>query len=268
MTIKDILEIKDLDYFDLRLLIQHVLKFSKVDIILKNDYELNFQEQTLINNGIFRLREKEPISYIIGYKEFYSYKFKVNHHTLIPRPETELLVDLVLQKTKSNSQILDLGTGSGCIAISIYLQFPEFKVTAVDKYQDALNVAIYNNKMLGANVDFLQSNWYSSLSNKKFDIIVSNPPYIVKGDPHLTLLKYEPNYALTDGANGLTHIIKIVEGAKEHLNNNGVLMIEHGYNQVALVQEIFQQNFFTSIRSICDLSGIERVTLGVLNSKL
>jgi release factor glutamine methyltransferase len=262
MTIKDILlKYKDLDYSDLRLLIQYILQISRVDIIIKDSYILTQLEEALIDDGVLRLRNREPINYIIGYKEFYSYKFKVNKHTLIPRPETELLVDLVLEKAnKKTARVLDLGTGSGCIAISCFLKLPTLNIVAVDKYLDTLNIAITNSEHYKTNIQFIQSDWYSNLDKQIFDIIVTNPPYIVKNDIHLKDLSYEPINALTDGDNGMRHIKTIIENAKYHLNIGGMLIIEHGYNQFNLVQGLLQQNNFKNINTVNDIAGIARVT--------
>lgn len=229
----------------------------------------------------------------MGYREFYGLHLKVTADTLIPRPDTETLVEAALSKIPSHqsesqhlqlqnlqfqhlkaenvskSTILDLGTGTGAVAVAIASNRPSANVTAVDFNQDTLNIAIENAENLHINhVQFLLSDWFSAVKHRKFDLIVSNPPYIEANDAHLTQgdLRFEPQRALVSGDDGLTDIRKIIHGAPSYLNKDGWLMLEHGYNQAPAVAELFKQAGFVEISHVLDLSGIERVTIGQLQS--
>jgi release factor glutamine methyltransferase len=200
-----------------------------------------------------------PMAYILGYKEFYSRIFKVNTNTLIPRPETELLVDTVLALAKPMAKVLDLGTGSGCIAISCKLEQQALSVTATDKYPEALAVAISNAADLGADIKFINCDWLDGITDI-YDIIVSNPPYIANNDKHLPALSFEPQHALTDFFDGMSAIRKIIEDSKAHLN--GYLLIEHGYDQGSFTTELMLKYGFRNIRTIRDYASLDRITIG------
>ena len=209
----------------------------------------------------------EPIAYILGYREFYGLKLKVTPATLIPRPDTETLVDAALAKIPlgKNLNICDLGTGSGAIALGIAKHRPQAHVTALDASQDALDIAIENAQNLNfPNVKFILSDWFSALINEKFDVIVSNPPYIEADDAHLKQgdLRFEPISALASGADGLDAIRHIIKDAPPHLNPHGWLMLEHGYHQASKVAALLKQAGFSDISHLIDLSGIDRVTIG------
>ena len=209
----------------------------------------------------------EPVAYILGEREFYGLTFKVSPVTLIPRPETELLVELALQRIPKHGayRVLDLGTGSGAIALSIAHARPDAEVVAVDASAAALEVAQFNTQQLGlGNVRLLHSDWFSALRGERFDIIVSNPPYIAAADAHLTQgdVRFEPCSALASGADGLDDIRRICAQAKAHLNANGWLLFEHGYDQAARARALLQLSGFAGIFSARDLSGIERVSGG------
>lgn len=209
----------------------------------------------------------EPVAYLLGEREFYGLNFKVTPATLIPRPDTELIVDLALQRIpqKGRNRVLDLGTGSGAIALSIAHARPDMEVVAVDASQEALEVARENAQRLGLNnVRLLHSDWFSELHGERFDIIASNPPYIAASDAHLSQgdVRFEPCRALVSGADGLDDIRRIVAQAKEHLNVNGWLLLEHGYDQAAKVRALLQQAGFVAAFSARDLAGIERVSGG------
>ena len=211
----------------------------------------------------------EPVAYILGEREFYGLRFKVSPAVLIPRPETELLVELALARIPADSpiRILDLGTGSGAIAISLAKQRPNAFVVGLDQSGQALRVAQSNATALQAsNVAFVRSDWFSGLSVRKFDIVVSNPPYIPDLDPHLLQgdLRFEPRSALAAGADGLDCVRRIACEAAQYLSPGGWLMIEHAYNQADKVAALYRQAGFSAINAIRDLSGIERVTIGKL----
>lgn len=210
-----------------------------------------------------RRRAGEPIAYLLGVQEFYGRPFRVTPAVLIPRPETELLVDLALGALREieSPRVLEPGTGSGCIAISLALERPDARLTAADRSADALAVARANAQRLGARVDFVASDWYAAIEGR-FDAIVANPPYVAAGDPHLAGLRFEPIHALTDHGDGLGCLRTIVAGAPAHLAAGGRLLVEHGYDQAAAVRALFEAAGFDAIRTVRDAAGIERVCTG------
>lgn len=210
----------------------------------------------------------EPIAYILGEREFYSLDFKVTPAVLIPRPETELLVELALARIPADRpcRVLDLGTGSGAVAVTLALHRPRADVTAVDRSAAALAVAKENAQRLKAgNLRLIQSDWYSACAGETFELIVSNPPYIPVADPHLAQgdLRFEPAAALASGADGLDDIRTIVQGAAAHLKSGGWLLFEHGYDQAAACRKLLVQSGFEQVASCADLAGIERVSYGL-----
>ncbi|MBP9743657.1 MAG: peptide chain release factor N(5)-glutamine methyltransferase, partial [Burkholderiales bacterium] len=205
-----------------------------------------------------------PLNYIVGYREFYSRRFRVTGNTLIPRPETELLVDEVLKlspRVQDGASVLDLGTGSGVIAVSIKLELPHFKVDAVDKFPQTLAIAQFNAKNLNAEVNFYISNWYTNIKNQ-YDIIVSNPPYIAKDDKHLANLTFEPQAALTDFGDGLGCLRHIIGEAANYLKLNGWLIVEHGFDQGQSVRNFYANAGFIKIKTIQDYASLDRITIG------
>ncbi len=217
----------------------------------------------------------KPFAYVLGKQNFWQHEFLVNEHTLIPRPDTERLIEAVLNHHKNSlsksMNILDLGTGSGCIAITLADEFKNSSVKAVDKSPDALNVAIENAKRIGvSNIAFFEGSWYDPFmtahaDENKFDIIVSNPPYIDPNDPHLAGLTDEPISALIADNKGMADICHIVKTAPQFLQPHGLLAIEHGYDQGEQVRDVFLSNGFGDIITVKDYGDNERVTLGVLN---
>lgn len=261
-TIKDLILDSKLSKLDTRLLLRHILKFSQVELIIHDDYLLTLEEYAKYVSLYDECISGVPLNYIVGYKEFYSREFIVTRDTLIPRPETELLVDTVLNMAAAGSNILDLGTGSGCIAISCKLEDPTLNVVASDKYSATLDIARKNAANLAADVKFIQSDWLDNISGK-FDIIVSNPPYIEANDSHLVDLQFEPQAALTDFDDGLGCFRQIVLSAGEYLVKNGYLIFEHGYNQALMVSEIMSKHGFSQIVSVMDYADLPRITYGV-----
>lgn len=252
-----------------QLLLQHLLNVNRAWLIAhQNDAtEVNIHEayRALINLRI----NGEPVAYILGYREFYGLKLKVTPDTLIPRPDTETLVEVALEKIAPNLllSICDLGTGSGAIALAIAKNRPNAEVMAVDFSAKALDVARQNAQDLTIlNCQFLQSDWLSALKNQHFDVIVSNPPYIKSSDQHLKQgdLRFEPLCALASGKDGLDDINTIISQAKNHLKPSGWLMLEHGYNQAESVAALLKIAGFSEVRYAQDLAGIQRVTLGRL----
>lgn len=214
----------------------------------------------------------EPIAYIVGSREFFGLEFITTPAVLIPRPETELLVELALARIPDNQpcKVLDLGTGSGAIAISIARNRPLAAVTAVDQSQEALAVARNNAARLEvSNLRLLRSDWLGALDAEIFDLIVSNPPYVEAADPHLQQgdVRFEPLSALASGADGLDDIRRIAAAAPHHLKPGGWLLFEHGYNQGEGCREILRRQGFCKVESIRDLAGLERVSMGLRAEK-
>ena len=208
-----------------------------------------------------------PVAYLTGEREFWSLRLKVNPDTLIPRPETELLVEqsLGLVPLSAHWNLLDLGTGCGAIALALAKERPHCRITATDISRSALAVARGNAAALNiANVEFLQGEWFASLPGRRYHLIVSNPPYVPDGDLHLHAgdLRFEPPRALIGGADGLMMIREIVPQAPAHLDSGGVLLLEHGYDQAARVRALMSAAGFNGIRTYRDLAGTERVSVG------
>jgi release factor glutamine methyltransferase len=256
-----------------QLLLQHILNVNRAWLIAHQNDALQANIHAAYRALINRRVSGEPIAYILGYREFYGLNLKVTQDTLIPRPDTETLVDAALTKIPQdkNLRILDLGTGTGAIALAIAKHRPNALVTAVDASQAALNIAIENAKTLKVtNVNFILSDWFSSLKEQKFNIIVSNPPYIEQNDAHLEQgdLPWEPISALVARHDGLSDIKRIIQNAMQHLHPDGWLMLEHGYNQAEAVATLLKQAEFSEIETLKDLGGNNRVTLGKISSLL
>jgi release factor glutamine methyltransferase len=247
-----------------RLLLGHLLGRNSAWL------EAHRDDAVTIGNDYAALVERrtsgEPIAYLLGVREFYGRDFTVTPDVLIPRPETELLVDVAKAKVgaRETASILDLGTGSGCLAVTLALELPRARVTAVDVSPAALDVAHGNALRLGARIEFVASDWFAALPPQRFDLIVANPPYIAAGDAHLAQgdLRFEPTNALTDHADGLTAIRLIVARAPDWLAEGGWLFLEHGYDQEAEVQALLAVACFDQIEQHRDLAGIVRATGG------
>ncbi|HNJ76598.1 MAG: peptide chain release factor N(5)-glutamine methyltransferase [Rhodocyclaceae bacterium] len=249
---------------DARLLMQHLLGITHAQYLADPDRKLNGAEVEAFMTLVLRRERGEPVAYLLGEKDFYSRSFRVTSDVLIPRPDTELIVTLALKRLKTLTwpRVLDLGTGSGAIAVTIACEHPEAAVVAVDVSPAALAVARENADRLGGKVGFIESDWFSALGDEAFDLIVANPPYVAARDPHLLQdgLPFEPDLALTDGADGLSCIRRIVADAPAHLVAGGLLLIEHGYDQAEAVRGLLQAGPFTEIATWQDLSGNDRVT--------
>lgn len=250
-----------------QLLMQYVLNTNRAWLIAHEDDALQANIHAEFEALVNRRLHGEPIAYIIGYREFFGLKLKVTPDTLIPRPDTETLVEAALAKivTHMHAQILDLGTGTGAIALAIAKHSPHAEITAADASKAALEIAKENAAALQiSNVQFVSSDWFSSLEGTRFDIIVSNPPYIEQNDVHLSQgdLRFEPMSALASGADGLDDIRHIITECIIHLKPQGWLMLEHGYNQAEQVADLMAEVGLTNIETIQDLGGNDRVTIG------
>ncbi len=249
---------------DARLLMQHLLGITHAQYLADPDRKLNGAEVEAFMTLVLRRERGEPVAYLLGEKDFYSRSFRVTSDVLIPRPDTELIVTLALKRLKTLTwpRVLDLGTGSGAIAVTIACEHPEAALVAADVSPAALAVARENAERLGGKVGFIESDWFAALGDEKFDLIVSNPPYVAARDPHLLQdgLPFEPDLALTDGADGLSCIRKIVVEAPVHLLAGGQLLIEQGYDQAEAVRALFAAGPYAEISTWQDLSGNDRVT--------
>ncbi|SNT02885.1 [protein release factor]-glutamine N5-methyltransferase [Noviherbaspirillum humi] len=255
-----------LDPVDARILVAHALGLSRVQLITQADRALSADEARRVENLVARRLQGEPIAYIVGEREFFGLPFEVMPDVLIPRPETELLVELALQRLPPDGSLLDMGTGSGAIAVALAHERPDATVSALDASAGALAVARRNAERNGVQVEFLQSDWYAAVGDRRFGLIVSNPPYIVAGDSHLSQgdLRFEPASALTDHADGLSALRIIIAGAPVHLQPGGWLLLEHGYDQAAAVRELLNGQGFSDVQSWRDLAGIERASGGFM----
>jgi release factor glutamine methyltransferase len=249
-------------------LLQHVLQVPRAYLLAHPEQIPDTKQQTAYAALLLRRLQGEPVAYLLGEREFFGLNFKVTPATLIPRPDTELLVELALQRMPQGkaNRVLDMGTGSGAIALSVAHSRPDTVVVAVDASEAALQVARENALRLGvANISFLLSDWFSALDGQRFDLIVSNPPYVAAGDVHLTHgdVRFEPLSALASGADGLDDIRSIVGKAEAYLEQGAWLLLEHGYDQSAQVRDIFRQNGYIEIFSAMDIAGLDRVSGGV-----
>ena len=253
-----------LDPLENRILLCHVLQLPRVALITQSERALTGEEAARLSGLVRRRLDGEPIAYIVGEREFFGLPFKVSPAVLIPRPDTELIVELALERLLPRARLLDMGTGSGAIAVAAAHTRPDAAVTALDLSEAALEVAQANAAANGASVRFLRSDWYAALGDEAFDLIASNPPYIASGDRHLIEgdLRFEPSGALTDHADGLSALRIIIDGAPAHLEPGGWLLLEHGYDQAEAVRALLGARGFTEVQSWRDLAGIERVSGG------
>ena len=274
LSLRSLLSSSPLPSSEARLLMAHVLEkhyqlprsalLSRDDMVLSS--EANLQWQSLQSKRL----AGEPIAYLIGKRGFHDIELYVAPGVLIPRPETELLVEIGLQeiaRLHGSAKVLDLGTGSGAIALALANAAPQVLLTATDQSPEALDIAKTNSQLLKleSRMQLRQGSWYEALSvDARFDIILSNPPYISSLDPHLSQgdLRFEPKSALTDHANGLTCLEAIINGAKAHLSPNGFIAVEHGFDQSDAVVDLLQTAGLGDIQTYLDLAGHRRVASG------
>lgn len=252
------------------MLLSHVLGRPAAWLLAHGDEPLTPESSDTFLSLAARRRQGEPMAYLVGEREFMGHAFTVSPAVLIPRPETELLVEaaLLAMAGRTDPAILDLGTGSGAVAISLALALANARVTATDLSVEALAVAQHNAQRHGVRVQWWQGDWYGALPpESQFDLIVSNPPYVCKGDPHLALgdLRFEPLTALTDGSDGLDALRQIVSGAAHHLKPGGSLWLEHGFDQGSAVRGLLGVAGYNHVKTMVDLAGHERITGGTLS---
>ena len=272
-TVQSLLAAFALSRAEALLLLAHASGLRRERLIAASDESLDPLVEAHFRELGARRVAGEPIAYLLGAREFYGRRFAVDRGVLIPRPETELLVDEALRwidaapRGHDRLRLLDLGTGSGAIAISVALERPDVDVVATDRSDAALAVAQANAAALGARVRFAAGDWFDALAATeapRFDAIVANPPYVAVDDRHLDDgdLRFEPRDALTDHADGLEALRRIVAGAPVHLRSGGVLMVEHGHDQASAVRALMIAAGLVAVRSVADLAGIPRVTIG------
>ncbi|MEM9243674.1 MAG: peptide chain release factor N(5)-glutamine methyltransferase [Pseudomonadota bacterium] len=251
---------------DAELLLAHTLGCQRGLLFTHPERLVTSEENNCFQQLLSRRKQGEPIAYILGHKAFWSLDLTVNKHVLIPRPETELLVETILSLYGHQQRIhlLELGTGSGAISLSIATERPNWHIIATDKSENALQCAITNAKQLAINtIQFIHSDWYAALTPQRFDIIVSNPPYLADNDRHFhqSDIRFEPRMALSAGKDGLDAIRSIAKEANYWLKSPGYLILEHGYQQSNAVQDIVSHHHLQIVNTFSDLAGLPRVSL-------
>jgi release factor glutamine methyltransferase len=247
-----------------RFILEHVLKIAQKEIIQKSDLQIDTDNQVEIEYITEKRIAGIPLPYLLGEWSFYGRTFKVNPHVLIPRADTEILIEKALSKinVRDHIEILDLGCGTGIIGITVALERPLSKVTLIDQSKYAIENTKENQTLHQlSNVMIQKSDWFSALDQTRFDVILSNPPYLEDNDPHLSQgLEDEPLDALVSGPTGIEAIQYIIENAKNHIKPSGWLFIEHGYNQAIILKDLFEKNGYQHIENANDIHGIHRVT--------
>lgn len=264
MTVAEAIATAGIDAREARLLLAEVCRFSEASVAASPEEEIPFEVENAFLAFVEKRKAGMPVAYILGRKEFYSLELSVNPSVLVPRPETELLVDLALER-KAES-VLDLGTGSGAVALAIKHERPQCRVVAIDSDLSALNTAKRNAVKLNIDVDFRHGRWFEPVAGERFGLVVSNPPYVALGDPHLPALRFEPPAALVAGADGLDAIREIVRGAGAHLLPGAWLLLEHGWDQDQAVRDLLAEAGLETVTTWPDLAGIARVSGGRLKS--
>jgi release factor glutamine methyltransferase len=270
LTVADALreaKAQGVDRLDAQMLLAHLLARPRTWLLAHDDAPLAAVETAAFQNGLARRAAGEPLAYIVGEKEFHGLMLQVNNNVLVPRPDTEVLVDwaLDLLKNTTNQQprVVDLGTGSGAIALAVKHAHPKADVLATDVSWPALAVAQANAQRLNLPLQWHHGAWWAGLDGQKFDVVLSNPPYIGGSDAHLAALQHEPSLALTPGGDGLSALLEIASGAPAHLQLGGWLLLEHGWDQAAAVRTMLVRHGFADIETRLDLGGQARCTGGV-----
>jgi release factor glutamine methyltransferase len=260
LTVQEALSSSGIDPREARLLLAQACGFSEAAVVAFPERTLPEDTENRFADFVSRRRNGEPIAYIVGHKEFYGLELAVNPAVLIPRPETELLVELALRHEFSS--VADLGTGSGAVALAIKKHRPEAHVVAVEASAAALAVARRNSTRHELEIRLVHGLWFQPLAGERFDLVVANPPYVAVGDPHLAELRFEPQRALIAGAGGLDAIKEIAREAPAHLEHDGWLLMEHGMGQELAVRQLLESAGLESVASWPDLAGIARVAGG------
>jgi len=260
-------DISDSPRLDAEVLLAHSLEKTRTWLVTWPDKELSEGETSQFIQLLERRKAGEPIAHITQQREFWSLPLKVSPDTLIPRPDTELMVEQILAHYPANTAITlaDLGTGSGAIALALASERSNWNIIATDRSTAALEIARNNAQQLNLdNIEFRQGSWFEPLAGQSFDIIASNPPYIPEQDPHLSQgdVRFEPVSALASGQDGLDDIRHICKHARQHLKHKGMLIIEHGFDQKPGIREIFTINAYENITQVHDLSSNPRLTFG------
>ncbi len=243
-----------------RILLAEATGFSAATLVAFPEKHLPKEAEDKFLEFVSRREKGEPVAYIVGHKEFYGLDLAITPAVLVPRPETELLVDLALER--SFARALDLGTGSGALALALKRNRPAASIVAVEANASALVVARRNAAKFGLEIDFRHGRWLEPVAGERFELIVANPPYVAEGDPHLPALRFEPREALVSGPDGLDALRRIAADAPAHLAPGGWLLLEHGLGQEESVRRLLERSGLEEVRSWPDLSGIPRVTGG------
>ena len=253
-----------LDRLDAQLIVAARLGRSRSWLIAHDDALLDAPQAAGIEAWIARRAAGEPLAYLLGEKEFHGLLLQVDARVLVPRPDTEVLVDWALELLEGTKapKVLDLGTGSGAIALAIQHARRDATVLASDVSPDALAVAQANAQRLGLGMAWLEASWWAGVGERRFDLVVSNPPYIAAGDSHLAALQHEPQLALTPGGDGLDALREIIAGAADHLAEGAWLLLEHGYDQADAVQRLLREHGFEAVATRRDLGDQPRCTGG------
>lgn len=254
----------DIDRLDAQLILASLVQQSRAWLVAHDDAPLNPSTAAAVEAAYTRRAGGEPLAYLLGTQAFHGLTLQVDPRVLIPRPDTELIVDWALELLAGcgAASVVDLGTGSGAIALAVKHRQPDAHVVATDLSRDALDVASANADRLGLEVTFVGGSWWSALAGRRFDLALANPPYIAEGDAHLPALRHEPASALTSGPEGLDALRTIVDGAAAHLNDRGWLLLEHGYDQADAVQALLRDAGFAGVATRRDVGGQRRCTGG------
>lgn len=247
---------------DAQLLLAHALRRPRAWLIAHDEDEVAPAAAAAFSAALAARAEGRPLAYLVGTKEFHGLELQVTPAVLVPRPETEGLVEWALALAAPEGTLVDLGTGSGAIALALAAALPSCRVTATDASTEALAVARRNGERLGLAIEWLQGDWWQPLAGRRFDIAVSNPPYIGVDDPHLAALAHEPRAALTPGGDGLAALAAICRGAAAHLKPGGWLLLEHGFDQDAAVRGLLAAAGFEAVETRRDLAGLPRCSGG------